>query len=625
MDERPLIFPALRLLGVDHLVLSLQDVSFPATPDKDLGRGSPYSLAAMGFLEVVRDLGFTGLQLGPQGLQEEGSASPYEATAFSRNPLNLEPVALCEQGLLAMGELEAVLAARPPGTAHHADHRFAFRAAHRLLEIAGARALATLPVRDEAERFRREHAAWLEPDALYEVLCEQHQNGDWRTWAGPEAALDRTLFSPPPVDTTRAQRRRETLIAAHAKRIHHYAFEQWLLHRQHARFRANLRALGLASQGDLQVGLSARDEWAQLGLMLAHYRLGAPPSRTNPAGQPWNYPVLDPDHYRSGGGEGAALSFVRARVRKLLDEHDGLRIDHPHGLVCPWVYRDDNPDPIEAVQHGARLFSSPDLLDHAALAPYAIARADQLDPGEPRFSDDRVSWLSDEQVDRYAILMDAVMDEAARRGARGNVLGEVLSTMPYPLRRVFERHGLGRFRVTQKANLHHPSDVYRSENAAPSDWIMLGSHDTPPIWRVIPRWRELGTVKEHATYLAGKLEPDPGQRERVALQWCERDGALAEAMLADALACPARNVQIFFADLFGLDEVFNTPGTISPQNWRLRVPPDYARVYPLDRRARRALNLPGALALALRSRGRALVRAQRDLIEALEARANASD
>src|SRR5207237_216326 len=90
---------------------------------------------------------------------------------------------------------------------------------------------------------------------------------------------------------------------------------------------------------------------------------GAPPSRTNPEGQPWSYGVLDPALYGTRAQPGPAVQLLRLRVGKLLSELDGLRIDHPHGLIDPWVYRAAQPDPLRAVQQGARLFSSPDLPD----------------------------------------------------------------------------------------------------------------------------------------------------------------------------------------------------------------------------------------------------------------------
>jgi hypothetical protein len=78
---------------------------------------------------------------------------------------------------------------------------------------------------------------------------------------------------------------------------------------------------------------------------------------------------------------------------------------------------------------------------------------------------------------------------------------------------------------------------------------------------------------------------------------------LAQAQLADLFAGPARNVMIFFSDLFGIREIYNRPGTVSEENWSLRLPRDYPSVY-LERVAvDRAANLPLALTLALRARG----------------------
>ena len=89
-------------------------------------------------------------------------------------------------------------------------------------------------------------------------------------------------------------------------------------------------------------------------------------------------PGLRPANAYAGGRPGTVRRFVAARIDKLLDAFDGVRIDHPHGLVCPWVYRTDIPDAYTAVQTGARLFSSPDAPEHPGqtLASLAALRAD---------------------------------------------------------------------------------------------------------------------------------------------------------------------------------------------------------------------------------------------------------
>jgi 4-alpha-glucanotransferase len=322
--------------------------------------------------------------------------------------------------------------------------------------------------------------------------------------------------------------------------------------------------------------------------------MGAPPSRTNPAGQPWNYALLDPSRHA-----GAAMAFFQRRVEKMLGEFDGLRIDHPHGLIDPWIYRTGEPDPFHAVQNGARLFSSPDV---PHLAAHAIAREDQLDRTMPRHADAWVRDLSDEQVSRYATLFDALIATARRQGlATDDLVAEVLSTLPYPVGRVIARHGLGRFRVLQKMRLDDPADVYRSENAAPEDWIMVGNHDTEPIWRVAERWHEAGIAKAHAAHLADRL--GPGDRTRFVDVVASDPTRLARARLAELFVGPARHVSIFFSDLLGIREPYNHPGTISDENWSLRIPADFKTRYVADVQRGRALDLPRALAMALRARG----------------------
>jgi hypothetical protein len=283
---------------------------------------------------------------------------------------------------------------------------------------------------------------------------------------------------------------------------------------------------------------------------------------------------------------------------KMFDEYDAVRIDHPHGFVCPWVYRPDQPDPLAAVQHGARLFSSPDLPDHPGLARYAVVQPEQLRPGVPRYADDWETDLRPEQIDRFAIFFDVMVDSARRHGKAGRgLLCEVLSTLPRPLRAILERHKLGRFRVVQKADPTDASDVYRAENASSEDWIMAGNHDTPPIWSVVRGWRDSHRLEQWSALLAGQLGLD--------LATLTQDpGFLVHALFAYMLTSAAENVSIFFTDLFGFDRPYNRPGTVSDDNWSLRLSPDFERDFAHRLLEDRALNLPLALALALGGRGR---------------------
>jgi len=628
----PDVTQALQALGKRRLVLAIHDASFPGSPGADPGRGTPYSAAADDFVRWLRGLGFDGLMLGPQGMTSRDNPSPYDGTLFSRNTLNIDHAGLAQDpvwgGIVGVSGRARTA---PDGGFERVRHAAVFDASKAALAGVHA-ALADARTRGDpgaaaADRalaaFRDLHRDWLEPDALYFALAGHHGGRHQRDWP---SALECRLMRPRPGEEAAAGARRRQLRRELAGAIERHALGQLLVHRQHAAWRARLAHHGLELYGDLQVGFSPCDDWQRAPLCLDGYRMGAPPSRTNPEGQPWGYRVYDPRRYRdTGGAPGPVLRFLEARVAKMLDEFDGLRIDHPHGLVCPWVYRDDDPDPFHAVRAGARLFASPSLADHPPLAEFAIPRPGQLDAGAARHADGWVRALDDAQVSRYGILLDAVVDAVkARGGGTDEVVCEVLSTCPYPLARVMARHGLGRFRVTQKANVHDPRDVYRSENAKREDWIMVGNHDTAPLWPLARGWAGTQAGHEQAQYLASRLCPD-GAAERMAGRLAGDHRLLAAAKFADVFASPCAHVLVFFADLLGLDSQYNRPGTVSEENWSLRVPADYARRHAGEAARGEALHLPRVLAMAIRARGRGFAEAHRDLLARLDSRAGALD
>ncbi|MGF1508041.1 MAG: 4-alpha-glucanotransferase [Myxococcota bacterium] len=547
------------LLGIDRLILSIPDAACPWSAGEDLGRGSLYAAATEAFLKRMVALGFTGIQVTPPGRTSPVNPSPYDGSFFSRNELTVRAYDLLDDELLrshlsstrldaALERMEQIYGPTDHRVVNHSDvhgrSNVFLESVHREVDSALTRGLAPA-LKAELSRFQSTHASWL------------------------------------PWDRAFAARYQPSL--ARGEAIPRYDLDQFLVHRQHERFRRRLGNLNLELWGDLQVGMGPADQERLRHWFLPNYRMGAPPSRTNPRGQPWGFPVYHPKHWGPNGG--ARRVFVE-RLHKLAGEYDGLRVDHPHGLVCPWVYRTDTSETDQvAVQRGARLFESPDLEDHPILQGFARVTRNDLNPSSscPRYADDWVVHLDDATVEIYAELMSLVVS-----ALDGRLACEVLSTEPYPLKRVRERLRLGRFMVTQKADPDDPEDVYRSERASVRDWVMMGNHDTPTIWGRIREWSRSGQREREALYLGRRLhrlEPDLTIRELLS-----SDFHLAQAKLTDLFLSPARNVVVFFGDLFGIREPYNRPGVVAPENWSLRVP---------SKESAPSLDLPAALADAL--------------------------
>ena len=131
-------------------------------------------------------------------------------------------------------------------------------------------------------------------------------------------------------------------------------------------------------------------------------------------------------------------------------------------------------------------------------------------------------------------------------------------------------------------------------------------------------WQWRGTHGAQADYLAWRLCPEESEREAFARRLTEDPGRLAQAKLADLFASRARNVMVFFTDLLGMTETYNTPGTVDERNWSLRVSSDWVREYRERLQRDAALNVPAALAMALRAGGKETREQHQTLLNGLD-------
>ena len=94
--------------------------------------------------------------------------------------------------------------------------------------------------------------------------------------------------------------------------------------------------------------------------------------------------------------------------------------------------------------------------------------------------------------------------------------------------------------------------------------------------------------------------------------------ALMNVKLAEIFASKAENIQVFFTDLFGLKQTYNTPGTSGDQNWSLRLPDDFEDLYFRNSKDGLALNLPLILKMAIEARGSKFASKHKGLLKDLE-------
>src|SRR5207253_4987169 len=140
------------------------------------------------FLAYVHELGFTGLQLGPDGQPPPDDPSPYRGAAFPRNVLSIPLAALARDrawhGLLPEAALQEAIETPLEDGREHAAHDHSARVQARALRVAFRNRDRRAHRAEQQRHFEHEHAHWLERYELFDALAAEHGTRDVRRW-GP--------------------------------------------------------------------------------------------------------------------------------------------------------------------------------------------------------------------------------------------------------------------------------------------------------------------------------------------------------------------------------------------------------------------------------------------------------
>ena len=188
---------------------------------------------------------------------------------------------------------------------------------------------------------------------------------------------------------------------------------------------------------------------------------------------------------------------------------------------------------------------------------------------------------------------------------KSDIICEDLGDPNKPTQDVMKKLGLSGVAVTQFG--------YRGATTPSKKVIMIGSHDNKSLLEHVD---DIFAQKEKSRknaidfnkktgILAGDIAPKgASEKEIKKIQKSLQTDKLKyiSARFAELFTSPAKRVQIFFTDFWGIPKTYNRPGT-SKGNWSLRVGQDFEKDYYKAVSEGKALNLPSAIATALRQRG----------------------
>lgn len=643
LNSKDEIRQGLKELGKDEMVLIMHGGSFPATPETDTGFGSPNSSGARELIDFMEGV-FTGIQLGPGGKTKSSDSSPYTSTLFSSNPLfvDLEQLTTKKWGNILPKEVfNNVVENNSNKNKAETNYSYIYEAQDKALRVAYNKFLSSkspvaAKLRREFEDYKNaeENSPWLDNDALYEALSKKHNMDYWPNW---DDELDKRLMHFK--DTPEGRQRIDETRALFGYEIDFYKFTQFLYSKQMSETKEYANSKGIKLIADKQVAFSDRDVWAYQDLFLDGWNLGCPPDNPyNPddRGQTWGFPVVNPDKlFNKDGSLGEAGELLKKSITKIFKENDALRIDHYLGLVDPWVYPSGRDAKLSS--GAGRLYSSPHT---AGLSDFSIINDGNIDYNSyhrhghhhthPVSDFINPSSLSESQLEKYSLYIDKIVLDAIRdairndknneglsdyeieKKARNAIIAEDLGAMTAPARIVMHKMGLNGIKVTQYMDGRNPDSPYIptsfNNNGEGDYWYMAGSHDTPPVsvWakRTVQNAHHDGYASGQIEYIANYLYRNTPEYDRMKEKMYQDPKFLMQSVYAMMLKSPARNIQVFFPDLFGDERIYNTPGTPSDQNWKVRAGNDFQKQYGTGLENNTAFDFIKSIETAKKSRQR---------------------
>lgn len=305
-------------------------------PENNTGIGNLASKESGDFFNFAKQYwGINTVQLiteGEYSQRKKGEFKPYSGTTFSLGTHLIEPELLTTKefsNLLSKEDIKEIIESN---TAENKDTRVNFENVldtNSKMDEKLRKAFAELNKSDtedkqkmlkEIKEFSLKNKDWLESKSVFEILKKYYGNSYVRTWED----IDRLLYNTDFVNLEERNTRIEEI-----KKINNegkfFEFKQFLANKHLKLAKDNLNSKGIKLNGDMAVGFSFDEVWANPKAFLKGISIG------------WGLPALDMESKE-------AENLLKRKVSLYAQRYDGIRIDagwayikQPHSLK---IYND---------------------------------------------------------------------------------------------------------------------------------------------------------------------------------------------------------------------------------------------------------------------------------------------
>ena len=553
----------LNLLG-KQVDIILHNASAPAVRSENTGIGSLFSRTVKEkFIPFLKEHGFSHIQQEPNGLRKAADNSPYAPEADTKNIFLIPLEKLVSEKLLSKETFDNIVKNNP--NPERVNYPYVRENYDKALREAFENSKKNTLYKEEFAKFKLENEAKYEQSAIFRLISSENNNRSWEEWQG----VDKTLYVNPQSEASKS--RISELKEKYANDYDLYLFEQMLVEKENAISNKLAAESGISIIGDSPVASSAVEEWVNQKLFLKNKALGCPPDYFSPDGQRWGFKYYNPDKiFNKDGSLGEAGEVLKKKYENYFASFPGgMRIDHVIGLVDPFIYTVGAKK--MTPENSGRIYSA---------------------------FESKYKKKNDEE---YAAILNKIVLPAAKKYGHdiSSIICEDLGEVTPPVQRVMKKLGLGGISVTQFD--------YRGSKAPEKNTIMPGSHDNSSFLEFVDGLfsnkdkRFMTKTRFLAEDTAAKDISNEDKKKYLNEIRTDKKKFIS-ASFTELFASPAKRIQIFFTDVFGIAKTYNRPGT-NEGCWELRLGEKFEDEYYKAVAEGKAPNFAKAIADALRHRG----------------------
>jgi len=525
-------------------VLIVPDTCLPQSTEKNTGVGNISSEDAQKFFSDMKlYLGIDTIETLPQGEYNphKNFYCAYTGTSLSLGKYQINPELLTSDNFGNILTKEEIASLVNSNDIKDKDTRVNFKNIFesdgnydKILRKAYERFSAldsSNPLKKDFENYIKENNDWLEPKAIYEILGREHKSFNYEKWP---SELDKNLYNPDWAENERTVRKSQ-ILNDNVYEAEFYKFKQFLADSHLAIGKENLNKMGLKLKGDCLINFSKDERWAYPKAFKDGNYIGNPD---------WKIYSLDFEKITDETGDTSKL--LKRKIELFAKRYDSIRFD------VGWAY------------------VSPKMTDKSG-------KIHQPNLGENvlQFIEKTVKSVKGEDYDLKNLAYEFEAAPEDFPAFKPNT-----SELIDPIKNRTKIYGSTYMHEYSPYDRWGSYEIFTKKLGWNPDYLLygIGNHDPQPLRQIA---KDIGDISQNnISHKSGAVDV-LARFFNVSQEFLQDPVEFAKAKWAETMQ--ARNMQIFYMDVFGREERFDMQNLNTVEhpekNYAYKIPQDYKAAY----------------------------------------------